>query len=177
MIKRILLAASAAVLCLAVATPSQAATVVSGDFYFGTNTSTAEVKSITASFTGFATISDVTVTLDGASRPAGAPATFTQSGDSIILTFASPGYKQAKFDFTFETSASYADASNGTASVSVTTYSGSATRGIEITNISVPEPTSVALLGIGLSGLIAFRRRFSKKPVASSKLNAQFPRV
>ena len=168
MIKRVLLASLALTLCLAVASPSQASTVVSGDFYFAPHPTGAAgtVKSITAAFTdGFGSISDVSVTLVGSSVPAGLsnPITFTSTSDSITISFASPGYKSAMFDFSFDTTASYTDASNGTAAVSVKMYSGSSTRGIEITSISIPEPTSVALMGIGFSGLIAFRRWFPKK--------------
>jgi PEP-CTERM motif len=37
---------------------------------------------------------------------------------------------------------------------------------VSIANVSVPEPTSVALLGIGMTGFLAFRRLFKRSSVA-----------
>lgn len=59
------------------------------------------------------------------------------------------------------TGANYANASS---MFDVMTTSGASVTGTAVfSQAAIPEPTSVALLGIGLGGLIAFRRRFAKR--------------
>jgi PEP-CTERM motif len=47
-----------------------------------------------------------------------------------------------------------------------TNSSGSVTIGYSIADASVPEPSSIALLGIGVTGFLAFRRLFKRNSVA-----------
>lgn len=138
------------------------------------------------------TITSVTLTFTGLSgsplisNPAGAvginstgPETpiDTSSGNQITLTFASP-VSLVTGSVTFETMVSNSNlgtlssliTGSGTVNTEVGTLSASPKGGLT-SNLSfsavtaVPEPTSMALLGIGMTSFLAFRRFFKRHPL------------
>jgi len=135
---------------LAFASPSQAATQV-----------------VTANFAGTGgTASDIEITFSGAITSA----TVT----STNLTITPPLFSGSTLTLNFTPAASgFADlvvtsAGVGTLPGSVTgTTAGFVLNSFAVTFASaVPEPTSIALLGIGMSGFLAFRRLFKRTAVA-----------
>jgi hypothetical protein len=171
MIKRTFLFSAALLAVLAVATPSHATSHVTATSNFSIPGATTDELDVT--FGGAGTITNLTVTLSGVSTPSGLtfpPATYSAVGDVVKILFMG-GYSNAVFNYSFDATGSITDIAGGTVSASLGTITGTASslsKGAQILTVSsVPEPSSIALLGIGLSGFIAFRRRFSKKlPVA-----------
>jgi PEP-CTERM motif len=117
------------------------------------------ITDIDVFYDGIGTISSPTVTggtLAGTSS-------LTPGTSEVTVTFSSP-VSTGTVDFTFLTSL--------TGSLQLDHYSYSGASGT-ITTLSsivsvsaVPEPTSVALLGIGMTGFLAFRRLFKRPSVA-----------
>lgn len=109
----------------------------------------------------------------------------TVSGNQIILTFNSP-VSLVTGSVTFETTVPSSDvgmltglikASGVVTTVAGTESSANNTKGGILTNnlsfsssavtlTPIPEPTSMALLGIGMTSFLAFRRFFKRNPLA-----------
>jgi len=144
---------------VAFATPSQANTVVT-----------------TASFSvnSGGTASDIEITYTPGVDPIGTPVVISTGGLSG-LTFSEPVANEIEVSFTAK-GATTGDLvftfTTGTpgpitfSSASLTGVSSGATGTLTVAVASVPEPTSIALLGIGMTGFLALRRLFKRTAVA-----------
>jgi len=162
--KRSYFLALAAGLCatLAFATPSQGGSVVVDTTASFTITSPPGATASDFSFTYNSTaISGLTLV----SAPAGT--TISSDGVSVVtIDLSPPTGGPASFEWKFT------DPGPGPIGVvTAFTFSGTpiqfgATTTFHVTNSGVPEPASLALLGIGMTGFLAFRRYFKKTSVA-----------
>jgi len=144
---------------LAFAAPSQAGTIVTTTVIFtGLNPG---ADTVVIDYAGAGVISDVTPRL---SLPIGATESVSKPGE-ITVTFAStaPGPEGVVFTF-----ASTTPFGNGTPPpitiTSATAGPGGQTvaTALSFSVSTVPEPASIALLGIGMTGFLAFRRLFKR---------------
>jgi len=147
---------------LAFTAPSQAGSVVTTGLLF-TNLSPA-ASTIVINYAGAGTITNVQPEL---SVPIGATEALTLP-NQITVTFASPASGPQAVAFTFDSTTPYAIAPSV-----ISVSNATATPGFQsiVTHLSfnqavVPEPASFALLGIGMTGLLAFRRLFKRTSVA-----------
>jgi hypothetical protein len=151
---------------LALATPSQAgSTLVTTDLTWsitGKHSPTATDLSI--EYTAVDPISKLTLVSE--TTNSGATVTLTEPhANTIDINFSKPT-SSGMFVFTFDTSAAA-----GTVGAVFGPMSGVAHTPVSGQNVvlhvsSVPEPASLALLGIGMTGFLAFRRFFKKTSVA-----------
>jgi hypothetical protein len=117
------------------------------------------------------TATDITVTLTGAVPLGMAPytttggATASGAGDVITLTFAATGAGSYVTDF-MGNSGLLISAITSPALSGVVPATGVTGTGLNVTISSVPEPSSMALLGIGMTGFLAFRRLFKRTSAA-----------
>jgi hypothetical protein len=158
MIKRMILLSAALMLSLAFAMPSHAGSVI-----------------VDASFNAVGgTATDVEIALN---PPTGDTLTYVSVSSHNLTIMGTPTYAGGELTVDFARSAGGSfevvlsgttDGIVGLGNYGLTGTLGTITSsGLDVSVTSVPEPSSIALLGIGLSGFIAFRRRFSKKlPVA-----------
>jgi hypothetical protein len=145
---------------LAFATPGQAGTYTTQAIFVNTG---APANDFEATFTGTGgSLADLKVF-----NPVGATSSIV-GGNSVVIDFATPLPTASILDFTFTTTTSEI----GIAS-SVWTYTGggSSPTGAPIyfhtaPSALVPEPTSMALLGIGMTSFLAFRRFFKRNSIA-----------
>jgi len=169
MIKRMLLLSAALMLSLAFATPSHAGSmtyVLAVNFtILAPSGATATDNEITLNYVGAAPTIAVTG-FSGPGLPAGSSATIMPLPNVVDVSFGAPISTSGGFYYVTITSTE----ALGLGSFSFSGQSALITnQSVQDTLTAVPEPSSFALLGIGLSGLIAFRRRFSrakKLPVA-----------
>lgn len=156
MIKRMFLLSAALMVSLAFAAPTQAGFdyTASGSFTVSSGTAS-DVEILMAPGSGPLSITSLTGSL-----PAGATAMVTTT------TLGGTTYPTIEIDFSPTSSGNFAVTFSGSATASIYTYflTGltSNTSQVGVTLAAVPEPSSIALLGIGISGFIAFRRRFAK---------------
>jgi len=93
---------------------------------------------------------------------------FAVSGDVLEITFNAANHT------TPTTNPALVVTFTNPANLGITTYSitggntslGYSSSGLQVSLSSVPEPASMALLGIGMTGLLAFRRLFKRPTVA-----------
>jgi len=147
---------------LAFTAPSQAGSVVTTTLGFASLSPAA--STIVIDYVGAGTITNVVPELSG---PIGATEALTLP-NQITVTFAANAPGPEIVVFTFDSTTPYAIAPSV---ISVT--NAIATPGFQsiVTHLSfnvgaVPEPASYALLGIGMTGLLAFRRLFKRNSVA-----------
>jgi len=144
---------------VAFATPSQAASVLT---------------TATFSVTTPGTATDVEVTYTPAVDPIG-PITITGTGGLTGITTSEPAANtiEIKFDAAAATTGTLSWTFS-TATAGAVTFSSASLTGVtagsqgtlSVAVSAVPEPTSMALLGIGMTGFLAFRRFFKRSAVA-----------
>jgi len=170
--KRFFLAlALTGVLGLACATPAQAASTLvttHAGFLVSPPGSNATEMDIVYTLGGGGTITSAAATV-GLNTGGLAGLTYTLVGTNEIdihfaaTTGTSPLFPSEPLQFSFFTNATTV----GVASVTVKGGNGTgAAVGAFVSLSSVPEPASLALLGIGMTGFLAFRRFFKKTSVA-----------
>jgi hypothetical protein len=96
--------------------------------------------------------------------------TFTATSETVV--FQGSGFANLTFQGTFTPGSLFPGGSTATPAIlgisfTQTTLDGPISESGTISTAAVPEPSSIALLGIGLSAFIAFRRRLSKKHSAA----------
>jgi len=164
--KRSLIPALAAGLLasLAFTAPSEAGTIVTTTLSFGTPTPVTPQATIVVDYS--ATSGPITSLTDGPSLPA---ASIVQTGtDQVTVTFT-PAASQGIVQFSFHSNVAFANAPTDItiSSVSATPGPSSLVKAtLSYNNAVVPEPTSMALLGIGMSSFLIYRRFFKRLRVA-----------
>jgi hypothetical protein len=177
MMKRSFLLAAAAglVASIAFATPSHAAgTIVTTNVSYGSPTNTVALTDIDIFYAGAGTISG-SPTFNGfafnSSSVTFPPVTIISIANGWDVHIAA-GATLLTGSFKFNSSTDYAIAPSTITVSSVSTlptgHAGQVTTALafNIGASSIPEPSSVALLGIGMTGFLAFRRLFKRTPVA-----------
>jgi hypothetical protein len=139
---------------LAAATPARAGSVITTNFSFATSTPAAMEVDVTYSNVGvLSNLSPTSVT----------GATLTLSGDVVKIVFSPSNPGPFAVTYTLDDTATTAASGSFAVTPSVTQLNGV---DFGVKTSGVPEPATLALLGIGMTGLLAFRRFFKKTSVA-----------
>jgi PEP-CTERM motif len=148
---------------MALATPSQAAsTIVTENLLFGVPTPlTTGLTAIDFTYAGTGTISDLQLQFSLPNT-----ATVKLIGTNEVEVDYSSATTAAVTSFTFVSSTPFVDAPGTISVTSVTTTPPGATVKDQISFNVIPEPSSIALLGIGMTGFLAYRRLFKRSSVA-----------
>jgi PEP-CTERM motif len=129
--------------------------------------SQASTQAVTTSFAAsVGTATDIEITFTGAVSsvvlgPTTPGMTSSFSGDVVTLTFAPSASASADLVVT--------SAGFGTSPITLSGQTSNfvlSSASVAFTTAAVPEPTSIALLGIGMTGFLAFRRLFKRTAVA-----------
>jgi len=147
---------------LAFTAPSQAGSVVTTGLLF-TNLSPA-ASTIVINYAGAGTITNVQPEL---SVPTDATEALT-GPNQVTVTFASATKGPEAVAFTFDSTTPYAIAPGVISVTSATASPGGQTivTHLSFNQLGVPEPSGIALLGVGMTGLLAFRRLFKRASAA-----------
>lgn len=166
------LLASLALASPSMATPMYVVNVQEG-FNVSNATFTPTITSVTYTFSGLDTVSGLSVNARGVTSPfAYVDPTIGSNGTTTVTISYSPAVLLAGGSFSFDT---LSTTSNVTliaseiklVSAMVTAASGNTlmSDNLHFTVLSVPEPNSMALLGIGMTSFLAFRRFFKRTPL------------
>jgi hypothetical protein len=147
---------------LAFAAPSQAGTIVTTTLDFSGLSPAA--TSVVIDYAGAGVISDVAPIF---AIPTGATETIS-AADQVTVTFASSTAGPEAVAFTFASTTPFGNGTQPAITLTSATASGGQTVGttLSFSQSAIPEPASIALLGIGMTGFLAFRRLFKRTSVA-----------
>jgi hypothetical protein len=150
-----LFAAAIAVASLAFSAPSHAGTVynVTSDVLVITGVATDVTENFSGPVSGPVTVTGTTLTLVGAPIIA---------GNTITFNFNPVGVGTYILDYMITGPVGGLQFLGGTLSPAGGPQGGAA----GVASPAVPEPTSLALLGIGMTGFLAFRRLFKRRAIA-----------
>jgi PEP-CTERM motif len=146
---------------VAFATPSHAGSVVTTTVSFTVTGGTAADVEVTYS-PSVDPIANLAVTGTGGLTVT----SITESANEVIITFTGAAATSGNLVWTFTTDTA---GPINFASSSLTGVTGTASQlnvAVASTSTAIPEPTSMALLGIGMTGFLAFRRLFKRPAVA-----------
>jgi hypothetical protein len=176
MLKRMFLLSAAMLACLAISTTTQAGSVVATTGTLALSGPSTPPTLTTMDITyqlgaGSPMItSGPTVTFSGGLTGWSFTPTGPTAGGTYEIALTGAAASSGGFTISFTESngpALYAGSTFALGTISGTVTSNGSGSNTVVTIAGVPEPSSIALLGIGLSSFIAFRRRFAKKlPVA-----------
>jgi PEP-CTERM motif len=142
------------------------------------------VQDILSNFGPTETISSVSVSLTTAAEPFSSldliippvakGSTISSSGETVTVipsasastAFQSLGEAVIQFTFVVPLSTTAAQADVTSTGNSIVTSGGTVSGTVTLSYLSVPEPASWSMLGIGLTGLLTFRRFFGRKASA-----------
>jgi hypothetical protein len=150
---------------LAFAAPSQAGSVVTTTLTFTVTPSTASASDLEVTYSPdvSGTTSNVLVAANGGlSSPAA-----SISGDTLTVNFTPAAATTSNLIITFDTTLND-PITFGSFNITGVKSGATATGSISVTAVpqTIPEPTTIAMLGIGMTGLLAFRRLFKRTSVA-----------
>jgi len=172
MMKRSLLfsAALGLLASLAFATPSQAGYSVVTQVNYGSlfNSGARTVSEIDLTYSTYGSVSSINTTeLQAGNFTTSTSSSVTSggAGTDVVKLLFSPGATYIHGSFTFFESGSSMIA-QPTASVTYGTGTPIAAPTAVVTTVTAPEPSSMALLGIGMTSFLAFRRFFKRAPAA-----------
>jgi hypothetical protein len=147
---------------VAFATPSQAG-------------STLITTDVTFSVSGAGTATDVSVTYVPGVDPIGAltlvttggltETGFSESANTVTYSFTAATATTSTIEWTFTTATPPSTANAGLSGVT-SGDTGTVSFSVTASTPAVPEPTSMALLGIGMAGFLAFRRLLKRHAIA-----------
>jgi len=149
---------------LAFAAPSQAGTIVTTNLSFPALTP--EPTSVVIDYAGAGVISNPAIL---SSVPIGSTVAISNP-DQVTVTFTGTITTGEAVAFTFASTTPFGNGTPPDITISsVTAHPGGPTAPTILASVSfsaVPEPASIALLGIGMTGFLAFRRLFKRTSVA-----------
>jgi PEP-CTERM motif len=131
-------------------------------FSFALTPTTSTATDLEVLLSGAVPTSGYTITSPSSNLPG---ATASGSGDTVTINFTATDKTNGTVDVLFNT-ASPVSLTGSQIFSGVTPPNSLTGTGLQINLFSVPEPNSIALLGIGMTGFLAFRRLFKRSSAA-----------